>query len=63
MAKHKIGAEIVLGGEKAYRQAMKEIKSAHTELRSEMKLAEASFKGQQNSLDALQKNMRSCLSK
>lgn len=55
MAKHKIGAEIVLEGEKAYRQAMKEIKSAHTELRSEMKLAEASFKGQQNSLDALQK--------
>ncbi len=55
MAKHKIGGSIVLEGDKAYKQALKDIKSAHTELRSEMKLADASFKDNQNSLEALRK--------
>lgn len=55
MGKHKIGGSIVLEGEKAYKQALKEIKSAHAELRSEMKLADASFKDNQNSLEALRK--------
>lgn len=55
MATHKIGGSIVLEGDKAYKQALKDIKSAHAELRSEMKLANASFKDNQNSLEALQK--------
>ena len=55
MALHKIGGKIVLEGEKEYRQAMREIKTAHSELRSEMKLASSSFDGQQNSLEALRK--------
>ncbi len=55
MAKHKIGGSIVLEGDKAYNQALKNIKSAHAELRSEMKLADASFKDNKNSLEALQK--------
>lgn len=55
MATHKIGGSIVLEGEKAYKQALKDIKAAHTELRSEMRLADASFKDNQNSLEALQK--------
>ena len=55
MAKHKIGGSIVLEGDKEYKQALKEIKSAHAELRSEMKLANTTFKDNQNSLEALQK--------
>lgn len=55
MAKHKIGGSIVLEGDKAYKQALKDIKSAHAELRSEMKLANTTFKDNQNSLEALQK--------
>ena len=55
MSVHKIGGKIVLEGEKEYKQAMREIKAAHSELRSEMKLASSSFDGQQNSLEALRK--------
>ena len=55
MATHKIGGSIVLEGDKEYKQALKEIKSAHAELRSEMKLANTTFKDNQNSLEALQK--------
>lgn len=55
MGKYKIGGSIVLEGDKAYKQALKDIKSAHAELRSEMKLANTTFKDNQNSLEALQK--------
>lgn len=55
MAKHKIGGSVVLEGDKAYKQALKEIKAAHAELRSEMRLANTTFKDNQNSLEALQK--------
>lgn len=57
MAK-KISAAIVLEGEKAYRSALQSINTAQKELRSEMKLAESTYKGQQNSLDALQKKQK-----
>lgn len=49
----KIGGRIVLEGESEYRNALKNIKTAQTELRSEMKLCTSEFKTSQNSLDAL----------
>lgn len=50
-----IGGKIVLEGEKAYREALKNIKSDQQELRSEMKLCQSEFKDSQNSLEALTK--------
>lgn len=50
-----IGGKIVLEGEKAYREALKNIKADQQELRSEMKLCQSEFKNSQNSLDALTK--------
>ena len=55
MAKGTIGAKIVLEGEKAYREAIKAIKTEQAELRSEMKLCSSEFKNSQNSLEALTK--------
>lgn len=54
-AKGTIGGKIVLEGEKAYREALKGIKSDQAELRSEMKLCQSEFKTSQNSLEALTK--------
>lgn len=54
-AKGTIGGKIVLDGEKAYREALKNIKADQQELRSEMKLCSSEFKNSQNSLDALTK--------
>lgn len=50
-----IGGKIVLEGEKQYREALKAIKSDQAELRSEMKLCQTTFQGNQNSLEALNK--------
>lgn len=50
-----IGGKIVLEGEKAYREALKNIKTDQKELRSEMQLCQAEFKESQNSLEALTK--------
>lgn len=50
-----IGGKIVLDGEKAYREALKNIKADQQELKSEMKLCQSEFKNSQNSLDALTK--------
>lgn len=50
-----IGANIVLDGEQAYREALKNIASDQKKLSSEMQLTAAQFSGQQNSLEALQK--------
>lgn len=54
-AKGTIGGKIVLEGEKQYREALKAIKSDQAELRSEMKLCQTTFQGNQNSLEALNK--------
>lgn len=48
-----IGGKIVLEGEAEYRAALKNIKSEQSQLRSEMKLCQTSFKENQNSLAAL----------
>jgi chromosome segregation ATPase len=53
MALQKIGASIVLEGEKSYREALKGINTEQKALRSEMALSQAEFKDEQNSLDAL----------
>lgn len=50
-----IGANIVLDGEQAYRNALKNIAGDQRQLASEMQLTAAQFSGQQNSLDALKK--------
>lgn len=50
-----IGANIVLDGEQAYRNALKNIAGDQRQLTSEMQLTAAQFSGQQNSLDALKK--------
>lgn len=50
-----IGGRIVLEGEKAYREALKNIKAEQSELRSEMKLCQTEFKENQNSVEALTK--------
>lgn len=55
MAKGTIGGKIVLEGESQYREALKKIKTEQTELRSEMRLCQSTFKDNQNSLDALKK--------
>ena len=54
MATKKIGASIVLEGNKEYNRALKEIQENQKELKSEMNLTSASFDGQQNSMEALQ---------
>ena len=54
MSLTKIGASIVLEGEKSYRQALKAIGTEQKELRSEMQLTSATYKDNQNSIDALQ---------
>ncbi len=51
----KIGGKIVLEGESQYRAALKGIKTDQSELRSEMKLCQTTFRENQNSLEALQK--------
>lgn len=48
-----IGVKLVLEGESSYRTALKNIKSAQSELRSEMKLCASEFKTSQNSVEAL----------
>lgn len=53
MALTKIGASIVLEGEKSYRQALKEISAEQKVLKSEMQLTSATYKENQNSIDAL----------
>lgn len=50
-----IGANIVLEGEQQYREALKTISVQQKALSSEMALTSAQFKGQQNSLEALEK--------
>lgn len=50
-----IGGKIVLEGEKAYREALKNIKQDQKELRSEMQLCQSEFKESQNSIEALTK--------
>lgn len=55
MGKGTIGGKIVLEGEKQYREALKNIKNDQTELRSEMKLCQTTFRDNQNSLEALNK--------
>lgn len=54
-AKGTIGGKIVLEGEKAYREALKNIKTDQKELRSEMQLCKSEFKESQNSIEALTK--------
>lgn len=49
----KIGASIVLEGNKQYNAAIKEINANQKELKSEMKLVSATFEGQQNTIEAL----------
>ncbi len=49
----KFGAKIVLEGADEYKNALKNIKSEQSMLRSEMKLCSSEFKGNQNSLEAL----------
>ena len=53
MAEKKIGAKIVLDGEKEYREALKNINTAQKEMRSEMKLCNTQYADTQNSLKAL----------
>lgn len=53
-SKGTIGAKLVLEGESQYKQALKQIKQAQTELRSEMKLCQTEFKNSQNTITALQ---------
>lgn len=55
MATKKIGASIVLEGEKSYREALKNIRQEQAELRSEMKLCNEQFSDSQNSIEALRK--------
>lgn len=52
---NKIGAKIVLDGEKEYREALKNINAVQKELRSEMKLCTTQYSDTQNSLEALNK--------
>lgn len=49
----KIGASIVLEGNKQYNAAIKEINASQKELKSEMNLVSATFEGQQNTVEAL----------
>lgn len=53
MATKKIGASIVLEGNREYNQALKEIQANQKELRSEMNLTSAEYDGQQNGVEAL----------
>ena len=53
MGKGTIGGKIVLEGEKQYKQALKEIKTAQTELKSELKLCSTEFKNNEKSIEAL----------
>lgn len=55
MARATIGGKIVLEGEKAYREALRNIKAEQSELRSEMKLCQTEFQENQNSVEALTK--------
>lgn len=50
-----IGAKIVLEGEAQYRKALRDIKTAQSELRSEMQLANAQYSKAENSIEALSK--------
>lgn len=50
-----IGGKIVLEGESQYTNALKNIRAQQSELRSEMKLCQTTFKDNQNSLEALSK--------
>lgn len=53
MAEKKIGAKIVIDGEKEYREAIKNINTAQKELRSEMRLCSTQYADTQNSMEAL----------
>lgn len=53
MSEKKIGARIVIEGEKEYREAIKSINTSQRELRSEMKLCSTQYSENQNSMEAL----------
>lgn len=53
MSEPKIGAKLVLDGEKEYRESLKNIKADQSQLRSEMKLCNTTFAESQNSIEAL----------
>lgn len=55
MALQKIGASIVLEGEKQYRDALKSIASEQKVLRSEMNLNKTAYKDNENTVEALAK--------
>lgn len=55
MSTAKIGGKIVLEGESQYRAALKGIKTDQSELRSEMKLCQSTFRENRNSLETLKK--------
>ena len=55
MAAKKIGAIIALDGERDFRQSVTACNKSLSSLKSELKLVEAEYEGQQNSLEALQK--------
>ena len=54
----KVGAKIVLEGEKEYRQALKNITSEQKVLKSEMKLAQAQYKATGGSIDSMKEKSR-----
>lgn len=51
----KLGIDIELRGDEKYKQALKEIKESNKVLASEMKLLQAEYKGNENSIDYLNK--------
>lgn len=53
MSEKKIGAKIVIDGEKEYREALKNINAEQKELRSELRLCSTQFSDTQNSMEAL----------
>ena len=55
MSLPKIGAAIVLDGEKEYKDAIAKVNRSMSEMRSEMKLVTAQFDGQANAIEALRK--------
>ena len=55
MSLPKIGATIVLDGEKEYKDAIANVNRSMSEMRSEMKLVTAQFDGQANTIEALRK--------
>ena len=58
MAKPKLGARIEIDGENAYKQAIESLKSENRVLSSEMRLLSEQYKGNEDSLEALQQKSR-----